>query len=86
MADPHGTSGGSLCPEAEERARLSDADFWDRVAWSPGPDGFFPEDDPPDPPALDDRRACPECGERGPCGYGAEGRPMIHVAVEEDGD
>lgn len=26
---------------------------------------------------------CPECGETGPCGFDAEGRPMTH-AIQED--
>ena len=29
-------------------------------------------------------KPCPECGERGACAYDAEGRPLIHVAQDED--
>lgn len=29
---------------------------------------------------------CPECGESGPCGFDAEGRPMIHVTRRDDDD
>jgi hypothetical protein len=75
-----------LCPEGEYRAGLSDAEFWDHVAANLLPGSVILEpgtdDDPPDPPALDVDRPCPECGERGACGYDAEGRPMVHVVVE----
>lgn len=29
---------------------------------------------------------CPTCGERGPCGYDAEGRALIHLTPREDDD
>lgn len=63
-----------LCPEADLRDRMSDADFWAHVFPMPEP-----WDDGPD---LDDTtnqdKPCPLCGEIGACGYDNEGRPLIH--------
>lgn len=34
---------------------------------------------------FSDLQDCPVCGENGPCGYDAEGRPMVHTdAFDED--
>lgn len=78
----------SLCPEAAERAAMSDGEFWERVGCnlgcSPGPDY---EPDVPDHIQMADLRLsdpCPECGSRGACDYDAEGRPMIHATGDDD--
>lgn len=76
-----------LCPEAGYRDTLSDEDFWAHV---------FHQDDSPDTEGPDDQdfydmrspygRPCDVCGESGPCGYDAEGRPMIHTEEEANPD
>lgn len=73
----------SLCPEFEERARMSEADFWayvyrDHMAQEPD------DLDGDDTPTTYQTDPCPECGERGPCGYDTEGRAMVHIATEEE--
>lgn len=48
---------------------------------------YDPDDDLNAPvPSEDDLfgEPCPECGQRGPCFYDAEGRPMIHVNTDDD--
>lgn len=79
----------SLCPEADERAELSDAEFWERVGcnllgYDPGPDD---EPDVPDHIEMAELHLtdpCPECGSQGACGYDDMGRPMIHTTQEDD--
>lgn len=74
----------SLCPESEERAALSDGEFWDRVlqpSQRPGAD-WDPVD--LDGPLEQADTRCPECGEYGACGYDTEGRAMIHVTESTD--
>jgi len=71
------------CTERALREAAGDADFWDHVL------GVEEACYPDTQPDLDDDgqvqdEACPECGEHGPCGYDALGRPMIHIASEED--
>lgn len=75
-----------LCPEADYRDSLSDADFWAHVY----PDASDP--DPSDydaPPGMgvvvisDHVSPCPLCGEWGACGYDPEGRPMIHAFYDD---
>lgn len=76
----------SLCPEAEFRASLDDGEFWDYVlnGVRPGqePEVDFSDEDqsPPD----EYGGPCDVCGERGPCGYDAEGRPLIHPTYVRD--
>lgn len=47
-----------------------------------------PELGPPEPDfdevTFSDLEPCPTCGEHGPCGYDAEGLPMIHTDAFED--
>lgn len=74
----------SQCPEFAARAAMTDDQFWDHVLKSQQPVEVDPSDDPIDPPAIDEIRSCPECGERGACGYDTEGRPMIHVLTKEE--
>lgn len=79
----------SLCPEAEYRASLTDAEFWEHVFHGDdGPDDYDPSDDAgaprPDDPVLV-LNPCPVCGTwYKACGYDAEGLPMVHVT--EDGE
>lgn len=79
--------GVSLCPEADERAAMSDAEFWDRVAanLTTEPYEYDPNDEALDPPNLT-AHPCPVCGAAGACGYDAEGRAMIHALATEDPD
>lgn len=80
----------SLCPETDERAEMSDAEFWERVGcnllgYDPGPDC---DPEPPDHIEMAElhlSEPCPECGSRGACGYDTMGRPMIH-AIEVNDD
>jgi hypothetical protein len=74
-----------LCPEADYRDTLTDDEFWAHV---------YPQgDDGPDIESAEDfdllshfGRPCEVCGEVGPCGYDAEGRPMIHTEEEANPD
>ncbi len=68
----------SLCPEAEARSKMSDPEFWEWV-FPDGEDG-----DEPDPPELSSPdEPCPACGTVGPCGYDANGMPMIHFLGDD---
>jgi len=71
------------CPEAAERAAMSDGEFWERIYGpSARPD---PHDYDPAHEAIGHQLdPCPTCGERGPCGYDAEGRPMIHTSDADE--
>ena len=69
----------SLCPESDYRASLGDEDFWVYVLPYSGD-----VEDPPDAAEVGQYEPCPECGERGACGYDSLGRAMVHVATEED--
>lgn len=68
----------SRCTEVAFRESLNDGEFWDYVL-----NGIKPGDVPVEP-EIDDEPIeeyggpCAICGERGPCGYDAEGRPLIH--------
>lgn len=74
-----------LCPEADLRDGMTDEEFWAHV---------YPQsDDGPDTEGPEDfdllrhfGRPCEVCGELGPCGYDAEGRPMIHTEEEANPD
>lgn len=75
----------SLCPEAEYRATLTDAEFWEHVFHGDdGPDEYDPDLDPNAPPSGRLGAPCLTCGAVDACGYDAEGLPMIHVT--EDGE
>lgn len=72
-----------LCPEAEQRAAMPDAEFWAHVAGEPQFDpgdlpGWEPFDDGPDVPRGIEP-SCPECGADGACEFDAEGRALIHA-------
>jgi hypothetical protein len=75
----------SLCPEGEFRASLGEQEFWEYVFHVLL--DFYPDDESPD---LDDETSwqytpCPACEVLGPCGYDAQGLPMVHVyTVPED--
>lgn len=76
----------SLCPEFEERAAMTDDEFWSHVfAYR---EGTEPEFDPPEVSGdelIEPDDECPECGAVGACGYDSEGRPMIHaIGVGDD--
>ncbi len=79
----------ALCPEAESRAAMSDAEFWEHVL-QPGQLADYEPDDP-DADELSERdierriaTPCPECGQYGACAYDADGRALIHVTESED--
>lgn len=82
----------SLCPEAEMRAAMSEADFWAHVLLpGQGPmENYDPAEDLNHHDLaemeLEARLAdpCPACGQVGACAYDGEGRALIHVT--EDGD
>jgi hypothetical protein len=72
-----------LCPEAQQRAEMSDEEFWEHVA------GNLIEASPPEEPDIDEiemTRAgpCTVCGEYGACGYDVEGRPLVHPEPDDD--
>ena len=73
----------SLCPEAAERAAMSDDEFWAHVLEPLQPPG---EDVYDLPRESADLGPCPECGELGACAYDAEGRPMVHVREDDSDD
>ena len=74
----------SLCPEAEYRASLDDADFWAHVfGGNDGPDEYDPDEDYNAPPVGRIGTPCLTCGAVDACGYDAEGLPMIHVTEED---
>lgn len=77
-----------LCPEAEFRASLDDGEFWDYVLNGIRPGDNVIEVDFCEPDELDEDYGgpCEICGERGACGYDAEGRPLIHPANVEESD
>ncbi len=69
-----------LCPEAAERAAMSDAEFWERVLATPVEPAEY---DPAHEAIGPQLEPCPTCGERGACGWDAEGRPLIHTTEGE---
>lgn len=75
-----------LCPEAAYRDSLDDEQFWDYVLGNrrPGDPADELDVDGTDVAVSSQYDPCPECGERGPCAYDAEGRPMVHVPTPED--
>lgn len=74
--------GSPICPEAEAREAMSDAEFWEHVYH---PNGHVEEFDPDEYEVPTNQLdPCVVCGERGPCAYDAEARPMMHLVPEED--
>lgn len=77
----------SLCPEAEYRNGLTDAEFWDYVLNGRRPDDGDDDYGPTvDGPPLDGEvgeTACPECGVYGACAFDIDGRPLIHATNME---
>lgn len=73
----------SLCPERDERAAMSDGEFWDRVARNLG-HNTDPDDLEFDLDPQLDVGLCDTCGSTGACGYDSEGRALIHASTEDD--
>jgi len=73
----------SACPEARVRSAMSDDDFWSHVLLGEQLEYFDPDEDDLDQTSTQNE-PCPECGERGPCGYDMLGRPMIHTTEDDD--
>lgn len=78
-----------LCPEGEMRAQMTDDEFWAHVYHQ------HEFDDPRQPDQqevaeyeLNAKLAdpCPECGQYGACSYDQEGRALIHVINNEEGN
>jgi hypothetical protein len=74
----------SLCPEAEYRDGLSDAEFWDLVLNGRRPDDGDDDYGPDiDHEALDPvTTTCAECGVTGACAFDIDGRALIHAGGE----
>ena len=78
LVKPDGTF---YCPEALARDQMTDAEFWAHVF----PDAMPDVDDYDlETEVTSQLEPCPVCGERGPCGYDAEGRPMLHTNDMDD--
>lgn len=78
----------SLCPEAAERAAMTDDEFWAHV-FAPYTQGGEPDYPDPAHAALDadlDQTPCEECGAVGACGWDDEGRPLVHPAAADSGE
>ena len=71
-----------LCPEADARDAMSDADFWAHVYPQEEYDG--PSYNGMDDQAIGPLAYCEMCGSVGACAFDAEGRPLIHPITEED--
>lgn len=70
-------------PLVLDGASVSDADFWERV-FSGGDNRPDPDEYDPAHEALGPQlEPCPTCGERGACGWDAEGRPLIHTTERD---
>lgn len=82
MIDPAATP---LCPEGRGRSLMSDDDFWAHVLLGEQPE-YFEDDEPDLDQTTGQNEPCPECGERGACGYDMEGRPMIHTTQDDEED
>jgi hypothetical protein len=66
-----------MCETNRRRMLMTDAEYWADVQGSLGL-----VDDLDDEPEIEvpvSTSPCGVCGEQGPCGYDAEGRPMIHA-------
>jgi hypothetical protein len=83
------TAGRLLCPEAEQRDTMTDAEFWEHVL-QPTEGRDYEPDEPDDGEIAEmdaERRLaspCPECGQVGACAYDADGRALIHVTEDDD--
>jgi hypothetical protein len=81
----------STCDANLRRAQMTDDEFDTDVARSLSSPSMCEDDtslpgsdwDPPQHESLD-LQPCPECGEAGPCGYDALGRPLIHPTRTDD--
>ncbi len=75
----------SMCPEAVERATMSDAQFWDHVTGAVVEGTVFAEIDEHDglEVPFSAGTPCTECGATAACSYDSEGRPMIHLQAQE---
>lgn len=75
-----------LCPEADLRDAMTDAEFWEHVADNlSGGRHFDPfDEDAPDLDVAISAKPCAECGEVGACAYDAEGRALIHADGDEE--
>lgn len=65
-----------LCPEADERDAMTDAEFWERVHRNLG--GLTPDDLDVDLDPQVQTEPCGVCGSNSACSYDAEGRALIH--------
>jgi uncharacterized FAD-dependent dehydrogenase len=75
-----------LCPEWGIRASMSDAEYWAHVFDTGREDDYDPDTDEQSREAAAlDLDECPVCHGFGPCGYDAEGLPLIHVEGLEVG-
>lgn len=77
------------CPEAEMRAAMTDAEFWEHVLPSLGEEDFDdPFEDLDERDFMPDRagQPCEECGAVGACEWDLEGRALIHVIERGDDD
>ncbi len=77
----------SLCPAADYRASLSDAEFWEHVLLGgvQVEDNYYDGDDDPTADELhpvNEWGTCPVCGEIAACAVDINGDPMRHVATE----
>jgi hypothetical protein len=69
----------------DEGDAMDDGEFWDHVAKNLLGEGGEPDTDDMEPVGYDELdilAPCVDCGESGPCGYDAEGRPLIHATSE----
>jgi hypothetical protein len=75
----------SLCPERAKRDAMTDPEFWDYVLLGIEPGTIAPEYEPDadELQAISDLTPCPECGEMGPCAYDLDGRPLVHLSVDD---
>ena len=67
-----------LCPKADTRDVMTDAEFWSDVY----PQQECSDDEPPVDLTSLEVDPCPVCGSAGACSYDAEGRPLIHTDTE----
>ena len=71
-----------LCPEADERDAMDDAEFWAHVL--PQQPQWTDEDAGPDLDAALKVGECGVCGSTSACGYDSEGRALIHATTPEE--
>lgn len=73
-----------LCPDADERDAMTDAEFWQHVADNLTGPRWDIDDEGPDIDAALNVGTCETCGSSGACAYDAEGRALIHASPDED--